>query len=200
MLVKIASKLTLILHRNNIISEDETEIYQYGLEMILSTILNCMIVLLLGALMNEPLAAVIFFIIFALVRSSSGGYHADTYLKCNSIFAVNLIMVLLWVKFAAPFYFIVCHVIFILIYFMMVTKYAPIENPNKTLSDLQKKHNKVLSIIYGIILTAISLILWYGFDLKKYAMLIAATMLSITISMAIVILRKENETHEEYNS
>ena len=82
----------------------------------------------------------------------------------------------------------------------MVTKYAPIENPNKTLSNIQKKYNKVLSIIYGIILTAISLILWYGFDLKKYAMLIAATMLSITISMAIVILRKENETHEEYNS
>lgn len=200
MLVKIASKITLILHHNNIISDDETEVYQYGLEMILSTILNCIIVLLLGALMNEILAAIIFFIIFALVRSSSGGYHADTYFKCNSLFAINLIMVLLWMKFAAPFYFIVCHIIFILIYFMIVTKYAPIENPNKTLSDMQKKHNKGLSIIYGIILTAISLILWYGFDLKKYAMLIAATMLSITISMAIVILRKGDDNHEEYNS
>lgn len=200
MLVKIASKITWILHRNNIISEDESEVYQYGLEMILSTILNCMIVLLVGALTHELLAAAMFFIIFALVRSSSGGYHADTYLKCNSIFAVNLIIVLLWVKFAAQFYFIVCHTIFILIYFMVVTKYAPIENPNKTLSDVQKKHNKGLSIIYGIILTAISLILWYGFDLKKYAMLITATMLSVIISMAIVILRKENGTHEEYNS
>ncbi|MDE6021536.1 MAG: accessory gene regulator B family protein [Ruminococcus sp.] len=197
MIAKLASKMTMALKHNKIILENEFEIYQYGLEMIISTIINCAIVVLCGVLLNEILAAALFFILFALIRSSSGGYHASTYLKCNSIFAVNLIAAMFWVKFAHPFYSDICHIIFILIYILMIIKYAPIENPNKPLSDHKKKQSKRLCFIYGIVLTAISFVLWHGLDLKKYAMIIVAAMLSAAFSMAITILKNGDDIYEK---
>lgn len=197
MIAKIASKITNTLKYNKIISENELEVYQYGLEMLISTVINCIIVTLFGLFLHELLAAAIFFIIFALIRSSSGGYHACTYLKCNSLFSLNLGAVLFFLKFAFPFYSLICHITFILIYFIIILKYAPIENSNKPLLDYQKKRNKILCIFYGSILAAVSLFLWYLLDLKKYAMLIVVTMLSVALSMAIVILKSGGDIYEK---
>lgn len=200
MISRMVSRITLALKRNQIIPEDEIEIYQYGLEMIASTIVNCLIVVVIGMIMKELLAAVLFFIMFAIIRSCSGGYHADTYLKCNSIFAICLLCVLFWVKYVGSFYSIWCHLIFITIYIMLVVKYTPVENQNKPLTPDQSKRCKLCCIIYGIILTAISLILWFGFDSIKYAVLIAVTLLSVAISIAASIISKGGEDREKDNS
>lgn len=200
MISRMVSRITLALKRNQIIPEDEIEIYQYGLEMIASTIVNCLIVVVLGIIMKELLAAVLFLIMFAIIRTSSGGYHADTYLKCNSIFAICLLCVLFWVKYASSFYSIWCHLIFISIYIMLIIKYAPVENPNKPLTPDQLKRCKLCCVIYGIVLTAVSLILWFGFDSIKYAVLIAVTLLSVAISIAVSIISKSGEDREEDNS
>lgn len=46
MITKIASKITRALKYNKIISENELEVYQYGLEMLISTAINCIILLM----------------------------------------------------------------------------------------------------------------------------------------------------------
>lgn len=66
----MVSKITLILKRNQIILDDEIEIYQYGLEMIVSTIVNCVIVVVFGIIMKELLAAVLFFLCLQLFAAA----------------------------------------------------------------------------------------------------------------------------------
>lgn len=200
MIRKTADKIVSLLQLNSIIKNDDREIYQYGIEIIISTLINIFIDIAIGLLFNELISAIIFFILFALIRSSSGGYHADTYLKCNSIFALNLSIVLLWIKYATVFYDLSVHLAFIFIYFAVIIKFAPMENENKPLDKLQKIKSKKLCLIYGTILTITTLILWYGFSLIKYAELIALVLFSVTIAIVIPILRNGGEINEESNS
>jgi accessory gene regulator B len=83
MIPRISSGIVRMLLRNKIIKADENEIYQYGLEMVLSTAIMLLIVLGCGLIFGELISSILFFIIFALIRSSSGDYHAETHFKCK---------------------------------------------------------------------------------------------------------------------
>lgn len=197
MIPRLSSRIVNVFIRNHIIEEAEAEIYQYGLEMVLSTAVNILIVLCCGLVFGELISAVLFFIMFAWIRSSSGGYHAETYLKCNTIYTINLVIVLFWVKFAASYYSLSGHIMFLLIYFLTTAQFAPVENPNKPLEESQKKKHKLLCILYGVILSIVSFALWYGVHQVKYAVLITATMLSVAVAMAVEIFRNGGERNEE---
>lgn len=187
---RISSRIVRILLRNNIIEANDDEIYHYGFEMILSTAVMLLIVLACGFIFEEMLSSIVFFIMFALVRSSSGGYHADTHFKCNMMYTINLAIVLFWIKFAPPYYSISGHIMFLLMYLLMVYRFSPVENSNKPLDSFQKKRHKALCIIYGLILSAVSLVLWFGFNQVKYAVLIASTLISVSLAMAVEIFQK----------
>ncbi len=53
-----------------------------------------------------------------------------------------LSIVLLWIKYATIFYDLSVHLAFIIIYFAMIIKFAPMENENKPLGDFQKNKRK----------------------------------------------------------
>ena len=200
MISRISSGIVKALLKNNIIEVDENEIYQYGIEMAISTIVMIFIVLGCGLMFGELIPSVVFFLLFALIRSSSGGYHAETHFKCNLIYTVNLIIALFWVKFAPPFYSLSGHIMFLLIYILTVYQFSPVENPNKPLDNSQKRKHRTLCIIYGISLTVVSLIAWYVFNQIKYAVLITSTLISISFAMAVEILRKGGKGNEKDSS
>ena len=60
----------------------------YGIEVTISTLLNCLIVFLIGIFFNMFAESIVFLAAFTPLRIYSGGYHADTYLKCNLIFGI----------------------------------------------------------------------------------------------------------------
>lgn len=200
MIARISSRIVKALIENSIIETEENEVYQYGIEMVISTTIVILIVLCCGILFGELLSSIVFFIVFAFVRSSSGGYHADTYFKCNIIYTINLVIVLFWVKFAPPYYSLCGHIMFLLIYFLMVYQFSPVENSNKPLDNSQKKKHRMLCIFYGMILSAISGVLWYKYIQIKYAVLIMAILISVSISMAVEIFRKRGKINEKDRS
>lgn len=71
MISRISSGIVKALLKNNIIEVDENEIYQYGIEMVISTIVMIFIVLGCGLMFGELISSVVFFLLFALIRSSS---------------------------------------------------------------------------------------------------------------------------------
>lgn len=83
---------------------------------------------------------------------------------------------------------------------MLIIKYAPVENQNKPLTSDQSKCCKLYCIIYGIILFAVSLILWFRFGLIKYAALICATLLSVSFSIVVSIILTGGESYEKGSS
>lgn len=91
----ISKMITNFFLQQESISEDEKEIYQYGVEITISSILNILFVLLLSILFRSLLSGIVFLMCFIYVRRYTGGYHAETYFRCNSALCITYIVVFL---------------------------------------------------------------------------------------------------------
>lgn len=61
------------------------EVYQYGFEIIFSTLIGFFITIAIGAVFRMFLVSLVYYFAFVALRQFTGGYHANTYLKCNLI-------------------------------------------------------------------------------------------------------------------
>ena len=158
MITTISNRISHFLLKNNVIAAEDIEIYQYGLEIIVSTILGTLIVFLIGVLLHMFLLSLLYYGIFVLLRQMTGGYHADTYFKCNLTFGLLSFAVLGLTRILSEggLYSWNIHILLLLFSIPIIAKYAPVENPNKPLDDHQKKRNRNLSIVSSLILSAVS--------------------------------------------
>ena len=90
----LVSKILKFITEQNVISDekDEQEFYKYGIEISISSFLNIFLVVILGFLIHHVLESVVFLTLFILIRSFTGGYHADTYFRCNLLMCVTFII------------------------------------------------------------------------------------------------------------
>lgn len=63
-------------------SKENREVYEYGLEILLSTAASVVCVLLAGAVLGKLLETLAFLVVFIALRSVAGGFHAATHLRC----------------------------------------------------------------------------------------------------------------------
>lgn len=57
----------------------------YGCELIITSLIGLLILIGLSVLIGHPLAWIFFVIGFAPHRTSAGGYHADTHMRCYTV-------------------------------------------------------------------------------------------------------------------
>ncbi|MBO5383677.1 MAG: accessory gene regulator B family protein [Ruminococcus sp.] len=186
----LGRNISLFLCRNNIISEQDLEIYQYGFETIISTVLGFMITLLIGFILDMQLLSVLYYVIFVFLRQLTGGYHADTYLKCNTIFAIITFITLGITK--------LLHIIgkYSLIFLMILTifslliiwRYAPVENPNKPLDSEQIMRNHKMSLLLSVSLSLLSFILYFA--MAEVSLLITLTIFCVSLLIIMSKLKK----------
>lgn len=93
MLYKVSAKLAKKLAEH---SEDVKEdIYIYGLELIITTVVGLTSILLISYLLFELSSGLIFIIMFVPLRLFTGGYHATTYRKCFAISNCSYLTILI---------------------------------------------------------------------------------------------------------
>lgn len=83
-MIKKAS--TLIVEfwiKNAIIKTDDKESYCYGMELILSTLINVTFMVILSYyVIGYPIAFIPYIAVYTPLRLTAGGYHASSHLKC----------------------------------------------------------------------------------------------------------------------
>lgn len=147
MVTSFCNKIADIFLKNNIIEEEDKEIYQYGLEIFTSTFIGMLIVLTIGIFTHQIFETTIFYIVFATIRVYAGGYHASTYFRCKLFFTLNFILILSLSVFFSRFEVSLIIILPLNIWgFYTIEKYAPMENKNKSLTNADKKKYKKLSI------------------------------------------------------
>lgn len=171
-----------------IIKSEEHEIYVYGAEALFSGLSNLLILIICGILMDELLIALLFFSVFNIMRKYCGGYHAATHLKCNLIFTLNTLTILLLIKnysFISEWLMIIAIIVSDIIIFWL----APIENVNKSLEKYEKKKYRKIAIIFSVIFTIIAVLL-IPFN-KIVSIMISLTLLSVSFAMLCTKIIKE---------
>lgn len=78
MIAKLAQKMTAYFIKKNVINEEEKETYDYCFEVLIATVINLVILVMLGILTRRCIETAIFCVLFMLLRGAAGGYHANT--------------------------------------------------------------------------------------------------------------------------
>ena len=96
MIKRLSIKITDLFVNRGIINNDEYEIYVYGFDITLYTIISTSALLFIGLIFHKLIDTIITISIFYICQSSGGGYHASTHGKCFAIMCIGLIFALLF--------------------------------------------------------------------------------------------------------
>ena len=155
MLEKVSDRIAALLVSQGIILEEDSDIYSYGLALIISFLFNTVVMLIVGALVHRFIETLLFLAVFVLLRSFTGGYHADTFLKCMLITfsTYSLVIILSSIEVITPIYLSCLAIGFVIVLFT-----APVEHPNKEISERKKVHHKITSSVMYIIFSVIGIL------------------------------------------
>lgn len=189
MISRISESILQYLLKNKVIndSEDEKEYYLYGIEITVSSLLNVILIICIGVIFGSVTESIVFLMFFILIRQFTGGFHADTYFKCNCSFCVSFISVLIMYHTTFekmnPYFAILVSVFCVAVIFLV----CPIENINKPIPKQKRKFHKCTATILGIGYGIIGTIL-IAFS-NKYGVLIIYTLVLVTVLIIVAIIK-----------
>lgn len=185
----LSNKITDFLYKKEVISQEQKEVYIYGFTVLFLNILDILIILALGILIERYLDTIVFLMVFGITRQYTGGYHAKTVSKCLVVY-VLIYLVIMFLSSSnvilvngAMFQILLC-----IVYVIAVIIYAPIQNDNKVISNVERKKYKIISIVSAICISTISVIVYGIFP--TMAITISLTLFAVTILMILVVIRK----------
>lgn len=157
MLYRISQGIVRTWQREQIISSECSEAYVYGVQLLLSTLVNIICIAVISALAALPLAWIPFLVGFVPLRVSAGGFHAKTPLRCFLTFCgAYLVFVAIALNLhdaGARLTILTNSIVTVLTVYLC----SPIPASNKPLSDEEIPQKRMLSIVITSVLLLISL-------------------------------------------
>lgn len=189
----LSSKISSKFVEHKIITEDMVDIYKYGVEITISSIIGFILILIIGLIFKSLIQALIFYIIFIILRSFTGGYHASSYLKCNLIFSIVASLVIFFSKAATEVRFStgIINILFLPALSVFIWL-APIENPNKLIEKKRRIYFKTGSVLAAVILYILSLILYINNHTFESAIIVTTMFITAVMCMITKFQKEEN--------
>ena len=163
-------------------------VYIYGVELLISSFISTLVILLIGVFTKTFFESVIFLTSFSLIRVYTGGYHSMTYLRCNIISALSYVAVVAFLYLLED--FIKNPLIMFLGYMLtmiLAIVFAPIKHENKDISEEEKKKYKLMSVLMITVVYIGCCVGYYVFDIKS-TLIILPTCISIDIAMLVSVV------------
>lgn len=173
-------------------------IYVYGIELVISTLIGTIVVLTMGILFQSIIESIIFMVSLSLIRFYSGGYHAQTYLRCNTVFAVSALLVFITSKLYIQYlieYNIMIYIIVFIISFIIMAIFAPVENENKKIDKSDKLKFKIISISITFIEMALSMFIYYKTDFNSVVAVLPTVIVVDVAILVEIILKERRKSH-----
>lgn len=137
LLARLAGKIVNNLVHSNVIKEEDAEIYIYGINQILVSVLNVSSALIIGLLFGTLLEIAVFMAAYIPLRSFAGGYHAKTPLRCYIYSLIMLVIVSMDLKYLNMeiwgYYAVLSATV------LIVLVLSPVEDRNKPLDEIEHK-------------------------------------------------------------
>lgn len=162
---KIADKLAnilILLAEKEVVNNKskDVEVISYGIELLLSSVINLILVLMIGTYFFGILKTIAFILFFCPLRQFSGGFHAKSYLGCSIGFLILFLGIGSAVQFIG--YGWICFLICILL-ICFIFLISPIDTENKRLDHgLREKCKKRIHLILGIELITVAIFFSLG--------------------------------------
>ena len=129
------------------LSEEDREIVEYGVSQGVVLLIGMISAIVMGILLKIPGKAILFLACSYYLRIYAGGYHAKTQFRCSVFSALATFLCFLWLKYVVlP--QVILHALS-LVAGVFVVVFAPIDNENRKLEEIEKKvySKKVKTIV-----------------------------------------------------
>jgi accessory gene regulator B len=143
-----------------VIDKSDEDIYTYGLDLILFSILNLIVILITAAIFGRLLESVILMIAIIPIQAFGGGYHAATHFRCFLIMYIGWWAVMFILPFVSPSIATVLNCLAV----TLVLRIAPVSHVNVPMSDARKLKMRtyVRGMVFAIAIMS-SVLIWIPF-------------------------------------
>lgn len=159
MLFRISQRIVSVWSNEQIIQNGSEEAYVYGVQLLLSTVMNVLCIAVISVFAGKPFAWIPFLTGFIPIRITAGGFHAKTPFRCFSIFCVSYSACILLLNVVNDNLTIPWIIINSLIVMLVVYRYSPLPAANKPLSALEMKQKRMLSFMMVALLLLLKIVI-----------------------------------------
>lgn len=185
---KFSSKLIEFFVSNDLIKNEDKEIYKYAVNIILSSLIHIATVMIIGLCFNLFIESLVFYFSFIAIRKFAGGYHAKTPVRCYLFSFASNIIILCLVKWLSSIntLFIFIFIIFELLCVVLILLISPLDTENNPLTGQEKKMYRMLTSIITILIFIISSLCFF----KGYRNIVSSMICGVVMSALVLLMRK----------
>lgn len=195
MIAQLSKRIASFFVHSRVIESENEQVYEYGLELLISTLLNGVIALVLALFSRTLWQCICFLVVFIFLRKSAGGFHVKTHLGCCSILAAVLGIFIVFIKFVHIEEYPIVSLAAVVFSIIMILRFAPLEHENKPITEKGKTRLRKNSIVLALI-SSVSVMVLFIFDFRLIMACVSFGMLTASGSMlAAVIEKKSKEMH-----
>ncbi len=140
-----------------IIEEKQSAVIAYGLELLLSSVINILSILFISVIINRVKEIILLLLVSIPLQSFGGGYHCNTHFRCWTLTTGGYLIAVL----GAVYLPVEVLLGTTLISTYPFLKFSPVENPKAPFGEnFKNKMKKIIRIVYfiGIIISLIFLL------------------------------------------
>lgn len=158
MISRLAKNTACFFVDNNIIEAEDEEVYCYGMELLLSTVVNFAVAIVIALVTKSFIPCLINLTAFLTLRVNAGGYHADTHLRCTMTLISSMLIFIFSAKNISETAMLITSPGMLLLSNILIIMLSPVEHPNKTLSEDKKRKLRNKSVFWAGIWTAFCIV------------------------------------------
>lgn len=167
--------LSNLMVKKGIMKTEDIEVFSYGMELATLKLIHTISIFLIGLFCNRLVETILFLILFSLFRANINGYHSKSKLIClllSMVMAIGLMLVTAYFSNSNFLYIYIFLIIILLAIYLFLTW-------------------KTSRFRYAVILSIVSLILFYFLQNYNYTTLLVTIIYCIALTDILSILGKK---------
>lgn len=146
MLLRISKRIVSVWGKSEIIMTEYEEAYIYGVQLLLSTLINISCIALISTAAGYSYVWIPFLLGFIPIRITAGGYHAKTPLLCSIVFCGTYCIGFVMLEAINDTVLVPVCLLNSIMAVVVVYLYSPLPAHNKPLSQKEMERKRTLSI------------------------------------------------------
>lgn len=190
---KLSSYLTEKLLSNGTISDEDKDLYIYGLFMLISHLIFFIIACIFGLILGCIFESIIFYIAFQFIRRYAGGYHASTETRCEIFSTLSILACIIIIKLSNTYDFQTVLLIITILSSVCIFVFSPLDTPEKPLSEKEFKYFRKISWIILLVISSVIIVSYFF----KFNILYTPCCVGLILESILLIAGKIKRVHQE---
>lgn len=193
MISNLSARLTDKLLSKGSITEDERELYIYGLFMLISQLMYLVLACIFGLLFECFFESIIFYVAFQFIRRYAGGYHAATETRCEILSTLSIVASIGIIKLSKIYDFKTILLFITVASMVLIFYFCPLDTPEKPLSEKEFKYFRKISWIILLVISSIIIVSYFF----KFNILFTPCCVSLILESILLVAGKIKRVHQE---